>query len=65
MNINSRIKEQLLILRDLDLIIYSPDFQNASYDKQRELIVKKQEGVKKLQFLYGIEDVMIKEKRVK
>jgi BMFP domain-containing protein YqiC len=62
MNINKKIRIQLEILKELDLIIYSPDFQNSSFENQRKILIKKKEKLDKLKFLYNLEEALLFEK---
>ena len=61
MKINKKIRIQLEILKELDLIIYSPDFQNSSLENQRKILIKKKEELDKLKFLYNLEEAFINE----
>lgn len=62
MNINKRVRIQLDVLKELDLIIYSPDFQNSSFENQRKILIKKKEELDKLKFLYNLEEALLFEK---
>lgn len=59
--IRPKVKNQLNILKDLDKIIYSPEFKKATYEKQREIIKLKQSELKKLSFLYNLEEAVYNE----
>lgn len=62
MKINKKIRIQLEILKELDLIIYSPDFQNSSFENQRKILIKKKDELDKLKFLYNLEEALLFEK---
>lgn len=62
MNINKKVKTQLEILEELDNIIYSTDFANATFDKQTEILKNKKKELNKLKFLYNLEEALIFEK---
>lgn len=61
MKINKNIRTQLGILKELDLIINSNDFQNATFDKRREIYNMKNKELNKLKFLYNLEEAFINE----
>ena len=48
--INKEVSKKLEDLKEIDKIIYSPDFQTTTFDKQREMILLKKELLKKISF---------------
>lgn len=62
MNINGRIRLQLEKIKELEIITHSIDFENATFDKKKEILETKKSELNKLGFLYNLQKTFMNDK---